>query len=94
MNALVEEVRAELHLIVPLVDPSGLSDRVLSDVRTRIELADTVHGLQDVARDLIAMADHAAYSALEWGEVVRFDRACLAAKELHILLVALRRLEA
>ena len=92
MDALVEEVRAELHLLVPLVDPSGLPQAVRQQYRDRIHDAEEISTLRGIASELISVADGAALIALERGEPVCFERSCLAAKELHIILVALARL--
>lgn len=89
MNTVIEELRAELHLLVPLVDPYGLARTVRQDFQRRISEASEADQLSLIASELMELADSIAFDALENGEPVRFERACLAAKELRILLIAL-----
>lgn len=89
MNTVIEELRAELHLLVPLVDPFGLSRSVRVEFQHRIAAASEPDHLSLIASELLELTDAIAIDALENGEPVRFERACLAGKELRILLIAL-----
>jgi hypothetical protein len=89
MNTVIEELRAELHLLVPLVDPFGLARSVRVDFQHRISAASDPDQLSLIASELLELTDSIALDALENGEPVRFERACLAGKELRILLIAL-----
>ena len=89
MNTVIEELRAELHLLVPLVDPFGLARSVRMDFQRRICEADEPDQLSLIASELLELTDSIAIDAIENGEPVRFERACLAGKELRILLIAL-----
>lgn len=89
MNTVIEELRAELHLLVPLVDPFGLARTVRVEFQHRITAATEPDQLSLIASELLELTDSIAFDALENGEPVRFERACLAGKELRILLIAL-----
>lgn len=89
MNTVIEELRAELALLVPLVDPFGLARAVRVDFQQRIAAAEEPDQLSLLASELLELTDSIAIDALENGEPVRFERACLAGKELRILLIAL-----
>ena len=89
VNTVIEELRAELHLLVPLVDPFGLARTIRIEFQRRIAAAAEPDQLSIIASELLELTDAIAFDALENGEPVRFERACLAGKELRILLIAL-----
>jgi hypothetical protein len=89
VNTVIEELRAELHLLVPLVDPFGLARSVRVEYQRRIAAATESDHLSLIASELLELTDSIAFDSLENGEPVRFERACLAGKELRILLIAL-----